>query len=42
MVTNHVGVTGIMHQFVYIDSKCLYTSTGTRHVNTKGVMQEFV
>jgi hypothetical protein len=39
MVTSHT-VMGVMQQFVYKESECLYSSVVTRHAEVKGAMQQ--
>jgi hypothetical protein len=41
-VTSHVGMTGVMQQFVYRESECLYISAVTRHAKVKGKEHQFV
>jgi hypothetical protein len=37
-VTSHMGVVWVKQQIVYRESKWVYTSVVTRHVEIKGIM----
>jgi hypothetical protein len=42
MATSHVGAMGITWQFVFRDSECLCSPAGTRYIEMKKVMWQFV